>query len=90
MVPQANAAEAALVHGVEILGVTSIGQAASCLGARVAVPEVEPIVNVDAGSGEVRSESPADLADVVGQPEAVRALVPVSYTHLTLPTILLV
>lgn len=75
MVPQANAAEAALVHGVEILGVTSIGQAASCLGARVAVPEVEPIVNVDAGSGEVRSESPADLADVVGQPEAVRALV---------------
>lgn len=72
MVPQANAAEAALVEGVEAVGVRSLRHAADILEGRVAVaPQVRDIGAILAGSA--RSAGP-DLRDVRGQESARRAL----------------
>lgn len=72
MVPSANAAEAALVPGVEVIGVASLLEAAIRHGGEFEERRVEPVPattrgdEVDAGSG--------DLADIAGNDDAVDAL----------------
>ncbi len=71
MVPAANATEAAVVAGVEVVGVDSLTQAAAVVAGEVVVPPVTVDVASlfqSAATGEV------DLAEVAGQTAAKRAL----------------
>ncbi|MDF2575887.1 MAG: Mg chelatase-like protein [Agromyces sp.] len=72
MVPEANAAEAALVPGVEVIGVASLLEAAIRHGGQFEERPVDPVpalVRPDTGAATV-----GDLADVAGNHEAVDAL----------------
>ena len=71
IVPKANEDEARLVPGVDVRAAASLAEVAVWHGADVEVPEV---VAVDAAVVVPMQEEPLDLADVVGQPEAVDAL----------------
>jgi magnesium chelatase family protein len=79
MVPAANADEARLVPGVEVVGVVSLLDAAVRHGGRfddAAVTGIEPVL-VETGadaSGEVDRIPAGDLGDVVGNPQAIDAL----------------
>ncbi|WP_421740785.1 YifB family Mg chelatase-like AAA ATPase [Cellulomonas sp.] len=68
VVAEANAAEARLVPGAQVVGVTSLAQVAAGYGADVEVTEVVPVATepVARPSGT----SALDLADVVGQDDA--------------------
>ena len=72
MVPTANAREAALVPGVEVIGVASLLEAALRHGGEFEERPVEPVPSV------VRAEdvepTVGDLADVAGNEDAVDAL----------------
>lgn len=72
IVPRGNEAEANLVPDIEVRGAASLAEVALWHGADVEVPDVEDIelIVADHGSREL-----LDLADVVGQEEAVEALV---------------
>lgn len=72
VVPAANEAEARLVPGVEVRAAACLAEVALWHGAQIEPPDVEPvqIAPVDA-----EPASDLDLADVVGQPEAVEALI---------------
>lgn len=72
VVPAANLAEAGLVEGVEVVGAINLAAVAALHGANVEVPDQAPVAVPDT---ESLPESRLDLADVVGQPEAVDALV---------------
>ncbi|MFE6255710.1 YifB family Mg chelatase-like AAA ATPase [Agromyces sp. NPDC057865] len=72
MVPSANAAEAALVPGVEVIGVASLLEAAIRHGGEYEERPVEPVpASMRADDGEY---APGDLADVAGNDDAVDAL----------------
>lgn len=73
MVPEANAAEASLVPGVEVIGVASLLEAAIRHGGEFDERPIEPVpalVRSDAGA----TAAVGDLADVAGNHEAVDAL----------------
>ncbi|MCK2036657.1 YifB family Mg chelatase-like AAA ATPase [Microbacterium sp. SSW1-49] len=72
IVPKANEDEARLVPGVEVRAAASLAEVAVWHGADVEVPDVDA---VDAASPVPVREESLDLADVVGQPEAVEALI---------------
>ena len=72
VVPEANAQEARLVPGIEVTAVASLAEAAAAHGAEIEVPDVEPI-RLPARVPTV--EEQLDLADVVGQEEAVDAVI---------------
>ncbi len=71
IVPAANAAEAALIGGLEVIGVTSLEQAAGFLTGKMTVKPscVDAAVLISTGSN-----GHLDLADVKGQEHARRAL----------------
>lgn len=71
LVARAAAGEAALVEGVEVLGVATLREAVDVLSGRVPWSPAEPIA-----AGDVRSAVPpsGDLSEVRGQPVARRAL----------------
>lgn len=74
VVPHANAAEAELVEGMEVLAARSLAEVVAWHGAGIDVPDVDPVpgpLPADREEGVDR----LDLADVIGQPEAVEALV---------------
>jgi magnesium chelatase family protein len=71
IVPKANEDEARLVPGIDVRAAASLAEVAVWHGADVEVPDV---VAVDAAVPAPVSEESLDLADVVGQPEAVDAL----------------
>ncbi|WP_404433301.1 YifB family Mg chelatase-like AAA ATPase [Microbacterium lacus] len=72
VVPYANLEEASLVDGITVIGAISLAEVAVLHGSTIELPHVEAItVPVE----EVAPEAPIDLADVVGQPEAVEALI---------------
>lgn len=71
IVPKANEDEARLVPGIDVRAAASLAEVAVWHGAEVEVPDVVP---VDAPAAAPVPEDPLDLADVVGQPEAVDAL----------------
>ena len=72
IVPHANEAEARLVPGMRVQAATTLAEVAMWHGADIAVAEVEPVA---AASPEISQRSLLDLADVVGQEEAVEALI---------------
>ncbi|GAA3647458.1 YifB family Mg chelatase-like AAA ATPase [Microbacterium marinilacus] len=72
VVPRANLAEAQLVPDVEVLGAVSLAEVARWHGADIEVPDLEP---VPAHARAARPGEPLDLAEVVGQPAAVEALI---------------
>jgi magnesium chelatase family protein len=72
IVPRGNEAEARLVPGIEVRAAASLAEVAVWHGADIEVPDVDAV--------EAVSTSPAvrdglDLADVVGQEDAVEALI---------------
>ena len=72
IVPAANLAEASLVHGIDVIGAVNLAAVAVAHGAEIEVPDQEPVVTTDV---ETDPAPALDLSDVVGQPEAVDALV---------------
>ncbi|GAA1965153.1 YifB family Mg chelatase-like AAA ATPase [Microbacterium deminutum] len=72
VVPHANLAEAELIDGVEVLGAVNLAQVAAWHGAEIEVPDQQP---VGVAGDEPAPEEDLDLADVIGQREAVEALV---------------
>lgn len=72
VVPHADAAEARLVPGIDVLPAATLAEVAARHGAEIEVPDVEPVRRPrrSAPGGE-----PGDLTDIVGQREAVDALV---------------
>lgn len=77
MVPTANAPEARLVPGIEVVGVTSLLEAAVRHGGRFddAALTAEPVLADDVDAAEDPDRAPVgDLADVVGNPQAIDAL----------------
>jgi magnesium chelatase family protein len=72
IVPHANAAEAALVPGVEVRAVASLAEVAALHGADVEVPDVEA---VELAASDAPESQRLDLADVIGQEDAVDALI---------------
>ncbi len=71
VVPLANAAEASLVPGAQVVGMTHLAEVARAYGADVTSPTADPV------PAELRAESPItapDLADVLGQRTARWAL----------------
>ncbi|WP_193598793.1 YifB family Mg chelatase-like AAA ATPase [Microbacterium sp. YJN-G] len=72
IVPHANAAEAALVPGVEVRAAASLSEVAAAHGAEVEVLDVDPVGMPESATADAEQ---LDLADVVGQDEAVQALI---------------
>jgi magnesium chelatase family protein len=73
MVPTANAPEAALVDGIDVVGVASLAEAVAWHGGDVEVVPVDAVLPADAPEPPLVHSG--DLADVVGNPEAVAALI---------------
>lgn len=73
IVPRANEEEARLVSGIEVRAATSLAEVAQWHGAEVEVPEHDWVRAAEPGG--VPRATPGDLAEVVGQPEAVQALI---------------
>jgi magnesium chelatase family protein len=71
VVPTASVDEASLVAGLQVLGAPSLAHAAALLGAEL---DPEPVDPVTAPPPQPRTESHLDLADVVGNRDAVDAL----------------
>lgn len=77
VVPHANAEEARLVSGIDVVGVSSLRDAALDCGADLEMFEVEPLRHgADRGraSGSESTGGP-DLADVIGLDSAIDALI---------------
>ncbi|CAH0172133.1 YifB family Mg chelatase-like AAA ATPase [Microbacterium sp. Bi128] len=72
VVPVANAAEAALVDGIEVRAAVCLAEVVRWHGGASEAPDLPAVLAPDepASVGEV-----LDLADVVGQPDAVEALI---------------
>ncbi|MDQ0374301.1 YifB family Mg chelatase-like AAA ATPase [Cellulomonas humilata] len=68
VVAEANAAEARLVPGAQVVGATSLAEVAAGYGATVDVPEVAPVA--PEAVPRTPGVSALDLADVVGQDDA--------------------
>ena len=71
VVPAGNAPEARLVPDVRVVAVASLREAAIFHGAELEPVEVEPLLPVTLPTLD---EEPGDLADVIGNPEAVEAI----------------
>ncbi|HAJ18171.1 MAG TPA: Mg chelatase-like protein, partial [Microbacterium sp.] len=71
VVPRASEDEAALVPGITVVGATSLGDVLSRHGIDARIPAADP---VDASADGDAAEETLDLADVVGQDEAVAAV----------------
>ena len=73
MVPTANADEASLVPGIQVIPVASLREAAIRHGAELDPIPVEPWPAT--GTTETSDDGSADLADIVGNDEAIEALI---------------
>lgn len=74
MVPEANAAEAALVPGVEVIGVATLLEAAIRHGGEFEERSVDPVPAVGRPDA-IEPTAAGDLADVAGNDEGVEALI---------------
>lgn len=72
VVPHANREEAELVAGMEVLGAVNLAQVIASHGGEVDVPDQEPVAIEETIGPDA---APLELADVVGQREAVSALI---------------
>lgn len=73
IVPHGNLSEAELVDGIEVRGAVSLRDVARTHGLDVPDVVTEPVPAP--GSGESKREDEPDLADVIGQGDAVEALI---------------
>ena len=71
IVPRENAGEAAAVEGIEVLGVSSLGEVVQFLNGRLALGPHPPI---DADTLLAQARPEVDFADIRGQEAAKRAL----------------
>lgn len=74
IVPRANEEEAQLVPGMDVRAAASLAEVAVWHGADVEVPDVEAVAVSGKRDAEAALEA-LDLADVVGQEDAVEALI---------------
>jgi magnesium chelatase family protein len=74
IVPHGNLAEAELVEGVEVRGAVSLRDVARAHGLDVPDVPMAPVPGTDQVE-DPPDDDPADLADVIGQQDAVEALV---------------
>lgn len=72
VVPFGNLDEARLVEGIDVLGAVRLADVARWHGADVEHRTLEPVL---AGSLSATPQAPLDLAEVIGQPDAVEAIV---------------
>ncbi len=72
MVPTGNAGEAALVPGIQVVPIASLRDAAIWHGAEFEPIPVEPIL---AAEPESRPDEELDLADIIGNEDAVEAMI---------------
>ena len=72
VVPAANAAEAALVEGIEVRAATCLAEVVRWHGGSTEAADLPP---VDVDGPPLAREEPLDLADILGQPDAVQALI---------------
>jgi magnesium chelatase family protein len=72
IVPTGNAAEAALVPGIEVVGAASLREVAIAHGAAL---EPVPVEAIPAPAVALAAPTSTDLADVLGQPAAIDALI---------------
>ncbi|WP_066519735.1 YifB family Mg chelatase-like AAA ATPase [Curtobacterium ammoniigenes] len=75
VVPTACVAEAQVVSGIDIVGVASLRDAAIAEGAALTPVPVDPVAIEPDERASPGAHDDAELADVIGNPEAVRALV---------------
>ncbi|MCI0631290.1 MAG: YifB family Mg chelatase-like AAA ATPase [Phycisphaerales bacterium] len=71
IVPQENAAEAAVVDGIQVLGVSTLGQVVGLFNGQCAVG---PHQTIDAESLIAQTKPQVDFADIRGQEAAKRAI----------------
>ena len=71
IVPKANAAEAAVIDGVEVIGIEHLGQ---CVSWARGFTEIEPEPHRAISELLVNTSVEADFSDVKGQEHAKRAL----------------
>jgi len=74
LVPWGNAAEASLVDGIRVVPIASVRDAAIWHGAALDPAEVDPLVLPAAAPSAPGAGEEGDLADIVGNPDAVEAL----------------
>ncbi|QEW03388.1 YifB family Mg chelatase-like AAA ATPase [Microbacterium lushaniae] len=74
VVPWANREEALLVDGIEVFGAVCLADVLRWHGAATDAPELDAVTALG-GVEPVASDEVPDLADVIGQPEAVEAMV---------------
>ncbi|MGC0370618.1 YifB family Mg chelatase-like AAA ATPase [Microbacterium sp. SLBN-111] len=72
VVPAANAAEAALVEGIEVRAATCLAEVVRWHGGVSEAPDLRPVL---ADEPLALREESLDLADILGQPDAVDALI---------------
>lgn len=72
VVPAANLAEASLVEGIDVFGAVNLAEVAARHGADVEVPDQDAVSALEEESVDERTR---DLAEIVGQSDAVEALV---------------
>jgi len=72
VVPDANAAEAAVVGGVRVFGVSSLAQVVGLMNGSL---DLEPTPAADVDSMLERAEAPIDFGEIKGQESVKRALV---------------
>lgn len=72
VVPHANGAEASLLDGMEVLAAVNLAEVIAWHGGEVEPRDEAPVALPD---DEEAAEAPLDLAEVIGQREAVEALV---------------
>lgn len=72
VVPRANLDEASLVEGITVIGAISLAEVAVFHGAQIDIPDHEAVT---VPAEDDAAEASVDLSEVVGQPEAVEALI---------------
>lgn len=76
IVPTGNADEASLVQGIDVIGLPSLREVLIRHGAELDAEPCEPVLRTTSPSLHSGvAAAPGDLADVVGHPEAIEALV---------------
>ncbi|MBB2974622.1 magnesium chelatase family protein [Microbacterium endophyticum] len=75
VVPHANTAEARLVEGMDVLGAASLAEVVCWHGLAVDVGEVVPVAMPSSASTAMAANDELELGDVIGQRDAVDALV---------------
>jgi len=75
IVPKENAAEAAAVEGINVIGVNNLAELADYLKAKIKIPPTEHLIYDHLLENEVSENVDFDISNIKGQESAKRALV---------------